>query len=215
MRPLWPRAPLRRARRTRRAADAARLADVRLFIALNLPGEVRDALHAGAAPLREAVPCGIGWVKPEGLHLTLKFLGDVEEARVPAIVEAVRTVAAAHPVPRLVVQGVGAFPSLARPRVVWAGVEATPRLELLQHDAEGTLARLGFEVEGRPFRPHVTLGRVRAGGDAAATRPLAMAAAACVVAADVPVPTLDLMHSTLMPGGARHEAVARLPFREE
>jgi 2'-5' RNA ligase len=196
---------------------------VRLFVALNFPDAVREALHAATAPLREAVPRGVAWVRSEALHLTLKFLGDVEDARVPAIAEALAQVASRHVEPRLLMSGVGAFPSLARPRVVWAGIEATPRLELVQHDLEASCATLGFEVEGRAFRPHVTLGRVRdASGGPASRAPaaalgtsLADAAARCRVAEDVVVPTLDLMRSTLMPGGARHEAVARLPFREE
>ena len=188
---------------------------MRLFIALNLPAELREVLHADAAPLRDAAARAVGWLPPAGLHLTLKFLGDVEQSRVPAIVDALRGVAGRHAPPRLVIGGVGAFPTMARPRVVWLGVDASPRLELLQHDVEATCGPLGFEVEGRAFRPHVTLGRVRPGADAGALRALATAALDCSASADVVAPTLDLMHSTLMPGGARHDAVARLPFKEE
>jgi RNA 2',3'-cyclic 3'-phosphodiesterase len=188
---------------------------VRLFIALNLPDDVRTALHEATAPLREAAPRAVAWVRPEGVHLTLKFLGDVEEPRVAHVEAALRRVAAAHAVVRVAIGGVGAFPSLARPRVVWAGVEASPRLELLQHDVEAACAALGFEVEGRAFRPHVTLGRVRPNASAEPLRALAVAASRCDPRADVMVPTLDLMASTLMAGGARHDAVARLPFREE
>ena len=188
---------------------------MRLFIALNLPDEVRTALHESAAPLRDAAPRGVAWVRPDGLHLTLKFLGEVEEPRVADVDAALRRVAASHAAVRVVIGGVGAFPSLARPRVVWAGVDASPRLELLQHDVEAACATLGFEVEGRAFRPHVTLGRVRPEASVETLRALALAAGRCEVAADEMVPTLDLMASTLVPGGARHEAVARLPFREE
>jgi 2'-5' RNA ligase len=201
---------------SRAAGDAAGdAAAMRLFVALNLPDDLRQAVHAATAPLRDAAPREVGWVRADALHLTLKFLGDVEPARTGAIVDALREVAARHLATRVTLAGIGAFPALARPRVVWVGVEATPRLELLQHDVEATCAALGFEVEGRPFRPHVTLGRVRPGAAAAMPPALATAAATCTVAADVLVDTLDLMHSTLMPGGTRHVAVARLPFREE
>ena len=188
---------------------------MRLFIALNLPDDVRRALHDASAPLREAVPRDVSWLRPDGLHLTLKFLGEVVEARAADVAAALARVAAAHAAVRVVVSGAGAFPSLVRPRVVWAGVEATPRLELLQHDVEAACAGLGYEVEGRAFRPHVTLGRVRPAATVESLRALATTASALTLAADVVVPTLDLMASTLMPGGARHEAVARLPFREE
>lgn len=197
------------------APDAAPRA--RLFLALNLPPDVRQALHDAAAPLREATAAagGVGWVRPDGLHLTLKFLGEVAEPAARALVDALAPVVARHAAPTLALRGVDAFPNLSRPRVVWAGVEATPRLELLQHDVEATCATLGYEVEGRAFRPHITLGRVRPDAARASLEGLAAAAPRVALDARVVVPTVDLMESTLLPGGARHEAVARLPLREE
>ena len=187
---------------------------MRLFIALNLPADVREAIHEGAAPLRAAVSRGVGWVRPDALHLTLKFLGEVEEARAATVADALRTVAGRHAAMRVTVRGFGAFPSTSRPRVLWAGVEAMPRLELLHHDVEAACLALGFEVEGRAFRPHVTIGRVRPDVPRDAVRALAQVVADASLTGEAHVPRLDLMASTLMPGGARHEAVARLPFRE-
>ena len=188
---------------------------MRLFVALNLPAELCDALHAGTAPLREAAPREFTWARAEALHLTVKFLGDAEEARLPEIIEALAAATARHQMVELRVAGVGAFPSMARPRVVWLGVDPTPRLELLQHDLEAACARVGFEVEGRPFRPHVTLGRLRAAAPESIANELARAAAACTATGEALVPTVDLMESSLMPGGPRHVVRARLPLREE
>jgi RNA 2',3'-cyclic 3'-phosphodiesterase len=188
---------------------------VRLFVALNLPAELREALQAATATLREAAPREVTWARAEALHLTLKFLGEADAGRVPEIAAAIGEVAARHQMASLRVGGVGAFPSLARPRVLWLGVEPTPRLELLQHDVEVACARLGFEVEGRPFRPHLTLGRLRAAAAPEAAARLAHAAAACVVEGETLVPAVDLMESTLMQGGPRHVVRASLPLREE
>lgn len=132
----------------------------------------------------------------------------------PALEGALREAAARHLAVRLRVREVGAFPALARPRVVWLGVEPTPRLELLHHEVESACAALGFEVEGRPFRPHVTLGRVRPGAPSHVGPALARTAPQCAVDEEVLVITLDLMRSTLGAGPARHEALARLPLRE-
>lgn len=207
------RSPRRPASRTSRSTSVPD--GVRLFLALNLPPDVRAALHAAAEPLRAAAPRGVGWVRPDGLHLTLKFLGDVERAGAEALVAALAPAVARHLAPTLEVRGVGAFPNPARPRVVWAGVEAAPRLELLQHEVEAICATLGYEVEGRAFRPHITLGRVRDDAPREVLAALAAAVPATSVSARVAVDTVDLMESTLLPGGARHEAVARLPLREE
>lgn len=175
---------------------------MRLFVAVNLPGALREAIHAAAAPLRDAgLP--VRWVDPDGLHLTLKFLGEVADGRLAEITAAVeRACAGARPFP-LEVSGFGAFPTPGRARVVWVGCEAAPPLELLQHGVERAFAELGFPVEGRPFRPHLTLGRAKAearGG----VRGLDERLAALPFVDTFTVVSLDLMESTLTPRGARY-----------
>jgi RNA 2',3'-cyclic 3'-phosphodiesterase len=135
---------------------------MRLFAAVPVPeparGEVArvlERLRGGDLPVR--------WVAGDGFHLTLKFYGEVGADRLDAIAEAVReTGRAVEPLP-LRLTDLGAFPSPSRARVLWMGVEAPPALELLQDGLERRSEAIGFEPEGVPFRPHVTLGRVREG----------------------------------------------------
>src|SRR5947208_2449976 len=104
----------------------------------------------------------VKWVRPENIHLSLKFLGDVEETREPELREALQRAAGSGPEPRpltLQITGFGVFPDYHRPQVLWAGVTPDPGLELLQHGVEQAFAPLGFPTEARAFRPHVTLGR--------------------------------------------------------
>lgn len=183
---------------------------MRLFVAVNLPDHVRRAIASAAAPLRGA-SFPIKWVEPDGLHLTLKFLGEVEADRQAAVVQALgRACHGARPF-ELLLGGFGAFPSAARARVVWLGCDPVPALELLQHGVEREYAALGFPVEGRPFRPHLTLGRARAtagagvGGLAARLGELAFADA-------VTVRSIDLMESTLTPAGARYAVRHAVPL---
>jgi 2'-5' RNA ligase len=103
--------------------------------------------------------------------------------------------------------GVGAFPNFRRARVVWMGVESDPRLELLHHDLEVACGDAGFEVEGRPFRPHITLARVRAPLALDRARPFARAARRVAYAASEEVRALGLLESTLGSGGARYRRV--------
>lgn len=176
---------------------------MRAFIAINLPPAVRSAIWEAATPLRSG-SYPVRWVAPDSIHLTLKFLGEVAPEREHEIVEGIE--AAVHgvkPIP-LSLAGFGAFPSANRPRVVWVGCEAVPALELLQHRLERQMDRLGFPVEGRPFRPHVTLGR--AGRDA---RTAAFADFAAVLEplgfeAQAVIESVDLMQSELRRDGARY-----------
>jgi RNA 2',3'-cyclic 3'-phosphodiesterase len=131
---------------------------VRLFVALNFPSSLRHALWEAATPLRaRAFP--FRWVPADSLHLTVKFLGEVNPADEPAVKAALGRATAGARAVVVALGAFGVFPTPEAPRVVWAGLEPDPALELLHHDAERAFEPLGFPPDGRPFRPHVTLGR--------------------------------------------------------
>jgi len=132
---------------------------MRSFIAIRLADPARATVVAYLEQLRATVG-GVAWARPENLHLTFKFLGDVACERLPPLVAALRPVAASVQPFTLRVAGVGAFPSLARPRVLWVGV-AAPVLPALAAAVERACRDQGFALEARAFRPHLTLGRVR------------------------------------------------------
>lgn len=135
---------------------------MRLFAAVPLPEPAR----AGVAGLlnrlrRRDLP--VRWVRDENLHLTLKFFGEVATDRVATIEEAIRVANAGSAPLEMRLDELGAFPNARRPRVLWVGLDAPPALELLQDRLERQCDAIGFPPEGTPFRPHVTLGRVRQG----------------------------------------------------
>ncbi|MBN2225743.1 MAG: RNA 2',3'-cyclic phosphodiesterase [candidate division Zixibacteria bacterium] len=134
---------------------------MRLFIALPLPKEVEEELGRIIFALKQKGP-RIKWVTPKNVHLTVKFLGETPEKQVEAITDAVRQTAAGHTVITCATGGLGAFPNLKRPRVYWVGLTGQiDRLQAIARDMDEHTARLGFERENRPFKPHLTLGRVR------------------------------------------------------
>lgn len=137
------------------------MAKTRTFIALPLPNELRLAIDSALAAPREHVS-GVRWVEPGNLHLTLKFYGDVDDASIEAITA---RLAALKTAPfEISLEGLGAFPSWPRPRVVWVGLSpAGPLLTSLVESIEAFSSALGFPRETRPFRPHLTIGRVRQG----------------------------------------------------
>lgn len=108
-------------------------------------------------------PWPVRWVGEAGIHLTLKFYGDVREERIDAVAEAVGFAVEGMGPLGMSLDGLGAFPGWERPHVIWAGVAAPPPLEILQDRIERRADAVGFPAEGAPFRPHVTLGRVREG----------------------------------------------------
>ena len=136
---------------------------LRLFIAINLPDSLRRTLQNFQQDLRqELLRLPIGWSRIEGIHLTLKFLGDVEESRVNDIGERIVAMAGDwNPMP-LELRAIGVFPSVKRPRVLWCGIGGElERLSQLQAKLEGGLEAIGFPRESRLFNPHLTLGRFR------------------------------------------------------
>jgi 2'-5' RNA ligase len=154
----------------------------------------------------------VSWVAEPRLHLTVKFLGEQPEREADRLRETLHPVVARHPALSLAIGGLGAFPNLQSPRVVWMGVERDPRLELLHHDVESICGALGHDVDGRAFRPHITLGRVRDRLAAPMARALAGAARGVHYAGQVEMTTLDLMESQLMTSGPRYRVVAALPL---
>jgi 2'-5' RNA ligase len=179
---------------------------MRLFLAIELDDDLHDLLDETTASLRAEAP-ELGWLGREKRHLTLKFLGDVSEEALPRLVSAVDRAAARHARLEMSVREVGAFPNFRRARVVWMGVEQEPRLELLHHDLELACEQEGFEVEGRPFRPHITLARVRVPLPVERIRVLARVARTVRVQATAPVESITLFESTLAPSGARYRRV--------
>jgi len=177
---------------------------VRLFLAINFEPVVRAAVHAAAAPLRDAAP-GLSWVAADRVHLTLKFLGEQPEATAEAVGAAMDRVAHGHAAFGSSLGEFGAFPNFRRARVVWIGMDDDPRLEMLHHDVEVAADALGLPMEGRPFRPHVTLARVPQRPGVDVLRELARAARrGSRPRFPATVRSIDLMRSTLRPDGAEH-----------
>ena len=135
---------------------------VRSFIAIELPDELKTALYRLEARLKSGKQPSIKWVNPNSIHLTLKFLGNVAVDGITAITRAIEDAVKGISPFRLEVRGLGAFPNLNRVQVVWVGVSGEiDRLGHLQQRLESNLARLGFAQESRPFKPHLTLARFR------------------------------------------------------
>jgi 2'-5' RNA ligase len=135
---------------------------MRLFAALPIAEPARGEIAKLLARLREP-----GWplrlVHDQGLHLTMKFFGEVAPGRLEVIEEAMRASVPGTGALHIQLAEVGAFPSERRPRIIWVALDAPPGLELLQDRLERRAEAIGFPPEGSPFRPHVTLGRVREG----------------------------------------------------
>ena len=137
---------------------------MRTFIALDLNPEVKARLSDLIALLKRSQP-KIKWVNTQGMHITLKFLGEIPESRVQEIRESIHKACAGHPSFTLSFKGTGTFPpSSLYPRVIWAGIEESKPLAALQRDIEDALEKLHFPKEKRDFNPHLTLGRVKASG---------------------------------------------------
>ena len=135
---------------------------IRCFIAIELPQGIKDELGSWEERIRESPYAFVKWVDPEGIHLTLKFLGNIDSTTLPQIIEAVNKAAQGKPAFYLQIEGIGVFPNWQRPEVVWVGVGGeVEKLIALQQSVDTALTPLGFPRESRPFTPHLTLARLR------------------------------------------------------
>ena len=179
---------------------------MRLFIAINFPDAMRKRLWDETVSLRE-VGYPVKWVDVDNIHMTVKFLGDVDGSRIDDVQAGlVKAVGDTKPF-CLPVGQFGAFPSPKRPRVLWVGCENLPVLELLADAVEREMSQLGFEPEkeGHAFRPHLTIGRVRRDARPAALRGLAKRLDGLEFFEEPPVDSVDLMRSRLGSQGPRYE----------
>lgn len=183
---------------------------MRLFVAIETPAPLRVALEGVCERGRRG---GVLWVPAENAHLTLKFLGEVEEDLAPKIEAALAPVAAAVATYDLALGGGGCFPHERAPRVIWIGLAAgTAETVRLAAAVEEALTPLGFAPEKRPLRAHLTIGRVKdpaAGGGAARAK---IKTLQDFRTDSAPAADLVLYQSTLTPQGSRYRAVARFPL---
>ena len=134
----------------------------RLFVAVDISEEARRRAADHIDKMRALVDgVRVGWERAEKLHVTLKFLGKVDEADVAHVSDTTASVAAGFAPFRIALAGTGVFPRLKQPRVLWLGINEERVLPKIAADLESRLSVLGFEVEERPFSPHLTIGRIR------------------------------------------------------
>jgi len=186
---------------------------LRLFVAIELPGEVREALSRLQHELQRHGLEKLRWVRPEGIHLTLKFLGATPVEKVPAIENALAVTLDGAEAHQLALGKLGTFGG-SRPRVLW--VDLTGQVDAVRHvqeRVESAMNGLGFEPEARGWSPHVTLARVRP--------EMARETASGITRANSEVETppgvisvrdVSLMRSTLRPSGAVYERIAAFPL---
>lgn len=137
---------------------------MRAFIAIDLDAGLKETLRDLVRGLTPLAP-NVRWVQASGMHLTLKFLGEISEDQAVAVGHALATIASVSPRFPFRIRGLGCFPpGRSAPRVIWAGVVDEPRLLSVHKAIESACLRLGFEAEPREFRPHLTLGRVKSPG---------------------------------------------------
>jgi 2'-5' RNA ligase len=179
---------------------------VRTFIAVELDEELRDNLRHIQDRLAEQVaPGSVRWVRPEGIHLTLKFLGDTTVDQLEEVKAALARAAADVGPFTFTVTGLGCFPNSRRPRVAWVGIqELTGTLARLRDAVEEHVAPLGFPTEKRPFSPHLTLGRVHRRASKSEVREIGEVVATSTIGIvdEMTVTSVSYIKSDLQPRGA-------------
>jgi len=190
---------------------------LRAFIAFEIPPATRAKMEAEIAPLRQTLGQKIiRWTAPENIHLTLKFLGGVSSSHLSFLKQMIKQAAQDCPVFEVQIGGLGCYPNLRAPRVIWMGVRAPAALSALQKSVETGAARLGYEAETRPFSPHFTLGRLRPNAEAAEL-PKIRAALSAIQLGEVAIVKLNALHlfqSELTPNGSIYTKLFSAPLRE-
>jgi RNA 2',3'-cyclic 3'-phosphodiesterase len=185
---------------------------IRSFLAIELPKSFRLECERIITALKKT-GADVKWVRPDNIHLTVKFLGNISEDAVPRLAHDVGQAVGRYAPITLRLQKTGVFPNPNKPRVIWLGLDGhIERLTRFKTDVEQAASLSGFEPERRPFQPHLTLGRMRSGHN----RPELLDALTKLnpVALEFTAPEIVLVKSDLKPTGAVYTTLQRLPLGE-
>jgi len=188
---------------------------MRLFIAIELSESLQQAIHVQTAALRGALrPESVRWVAPGHVHLTLKFLGEVAPDGSAALEEMLSREASRVAAFEVSVSGVGAFPSAARPRVLWVGLQGPPALSSLRLAIERGATGLGYPAEEQDFSPHLTVARVRRGASSAELQGVRAALESSSIGriGTARIDAVCLFRSDLKPGGSVYTRLYSAPL---
>ena len=182
---------------------------MRAFIAISLPEEIKKFLAHVQDELK-ATGADVKWVKPKNIHLTLKFLGEIDEEKLKAVNEILKETAETQKQYTITVGQAGAFPNINSPRVIWMGIEkGTDTLKQTAQVLDEKLQKIGFPKEEKPFSAHITLGRVRSARNRTKlTETLKkLSEAQLQHTSEFPVTAITFFKSTLTPSGPIYEIV--------
>jgi RNA 2',3'-cyclic 3'-phosphodiesterase len=178
---------------------------LRAFIAIELPNNTLEEIEKQTASLRQDLGNNIvRWVPLQNMHLTLKFLGDIASSHVDFLKQLLTREAESHSQFYLQLGGLGSFPTLRRPRLLWIGIHAPADLSSLQKGIEAGTSRLGYEQEEHPFSPHLTIGRIRQNINALEMQKIRTALATIQLGkiGTFKVDSVHLVKSDLLPNGS-------------
>lgn len=188
--------------------------DVRAFIAIDPPATVKDFLGTLSRELQRS-DANVKWVRPESIHITLKFLGEISFDCIPQLEQILPSVFSSQLPIQLSVRGIGSFPERSRPRVIWAGlVDPSENLRSLAAAVDRVLEPLGFSREKRPFSPHLTLGRVQSHSGVKGLIERVQQRAE-VSGPSFVADHAILFRSDLKPTGAVYSVLSRFPFHRD
>ncbi len=181
---------------------------MRAFIAIEITKEIQETLSKLQAELKTA-PADAKWVEPENIHLTLKFLGEVEEQKIPRIIQSLKEVSRIFKPFMMELKNIGGFPTIQSPRVIWVGIEKGKEgLHELAASIEDTLVKLKFPKETRKFSSHLTIGRVKYIKDKKSFSQILSKAQFSPLPQEVK--SITLFKSTLTPHGPIYEKLSEI-----
>lgn len=191
------------------------MSHLRVFIAIEIPPKIQQAIHQATSPLCAELRASVRWTAPENIHLTLKFLGDIAPAQVDALTAMLHSQADAVPAFEIHAGDLGAFPDVKRARILWIGIRAPAELDALFRGIDAACIRLGFEAEKRRLSPHLTIARVRQDASAADAQKIRRSLEAATIDSlgAVRVDSVHLFKSDLKRDGAVYTKLFSAPLK--